>query len=140
MAKVIITSQIEQLCSAEANAYVDMIQLRKDTGTPDEIFTNFFIVKEHLKHLPDELWEEGKTFVDPECGIGQQIVPAAIIKRELGHTEILSCIFGTDIKEDLVAICRTRLLDVCGHTKENIKLVKKNIVCCDSFTYGFDFE
>ena len=103
-------------------------------------FTPGKLALDILKHLPENVWEEGKTFLDPECGIGQMIVPAAIIKHELGHTEILSCIYGTEINEDNLVICRRRLLDVCGHTDINIKQVRKNIVCTDSLTYDFEFS
>lgn len=136
----IITTEIEQLCLTEAKTYHSLVLLRWDTKTPDEVFTSPIIVLEFLKNLPDETWEDGKTFIDPECGIGNLIIPVAIIKRELGHNEILSCIFGTDIKEDLVAIVRTRLLDVCGNTPANIALVEKNIVTADSFTYDYEFN
>ena len=139
MAQEIITTQIASICFSEASNYLGLAKSKRDANLVAEVFTPPSIAIEVLKKLPDETWNEGKTFIDPECGLGQLIVPVAIIKRELGHAEILSCIFGTDIEQDLVDTCRTRLLDVCGHTTENIALVENNIVCADSFTYNFDF-
>ena len=139
MAQEIITAQMVAAYFSEASNYLSLAKSKRDAKLVSQVFTPPSIAIEVLKSLPAETWDEGKTFIDPECGLGQLIVPVAIIKRELGHTEILSCIFGTDIEQDLVDTCRTRLLDVCGHTTENIALVENNIVCADSFTYSFDF-
>lgn len=127
-----VTNKIKQMCLEESLSYEQEAISLSNTLTRN--------VMKLISILPNDTWDEGKTFIDSECGIGQLIIPIAIIKRELGHNKILSCIFGTEIEENLVTICRERLLDVCDHTDENIKLVKKNIVCCDSLTYDFGFE
>lgn len=131
---------MENIYFAEAANYLTTARNKKDAGLVAQVFTSPTTAIELLKSLPDETWAEGKTFVDPECGLGQLIVPVAIIKQELGHSEILSCIFGVDIEQDLVDICRQRLLDICGHTSGNITLVEKNIVRQDTFAYDFSFE
>ena len=127
-----ITNKIKQICLEESLMYNQESSRLFNTPTPN--------VLNLLSVFPDDAWYIGKTFIDSECGFGQFIVPVAIIKQELGHDEILSCIFGTEIMEDVITTCRKRLLDVCGHTDENTRLVNKNIVCCDSLAYDFDFK
>ena len=93
-----------------------------------------------MHNLPDITWVEGKTFIDTGCGIGQLLIPVAIIKRELGHNDVLSTIFGTEPNKENVATCKMRLLDVCGTTTENIAFVEKNIVCTNSLKYDYVFN
>jgi type I restriction-modification system DNA methylase subunit len=120
---------IIELCAVEANEYRHLVATsnRRTGGW----FTPTDLVVKILNQLPNEIWEEGKTFIDPECGIGQLIVPVAIIKRELGHKQILSTIFGTDIVEENISLCRQRLLQVCGETETNRQFVENNIFCKD---------
>ena len=124
-----ITTKIEQACFLEARQYQETAELFRCTPTENVLTI--------LSDLSVDIWEEGKTFIDPECGIGQLIIPVAITKQHLQHTDVLSSIFGIDINEDLVIICRERLLDVCGHTDRNIEYVRNNIVHADSLTYKF---
>jgi SAM-dependent methyltransferase len=129
MEERMITDKVKQACFLEASQYQKTADLFRCTPTENVLTI--------LSDFPIDIWEEGKTFIDPECGIGQFIIPAAIIKQDLQHTDVLSSVFGIDIKEDLVMICRERLLDVCGHTDQNIEYVRNNIVHADSLTYKF---
>ena len=103
---------------------------QKDTA---EIFTPNDLVAKMLSHLPEEVWEEGKTFCDPACGNGNFLIAALWRKLDLGHdpTEALRCIYGVDIMRDNIAECRLRLLKVMSVysdiTKDHIKIVFKNI-------------
>ena len=96
-----------------------------------EAYTPDDLVNDILDNLPSDVWEEGKTFTDPECGIGQFLVAIAIRKKELGHKNVLTTIFGSDIMQDNVEECRARLLAICGDTKANRALVEVNIRCAD---------
>jgi type I restriction-modification system DNA methylase subunit len=133
-----ITKQIEQLCIAESAKYEDKIY--DHVMERGEVFTPTSVVLEILQNMPEGTWTEGFTFLDPECGIGQMIIPAAIIKQTLGHSNILSVIYGVELIQDNVDLCRTRLLDIFGHTEANIKQVEQNIVCANSLTYDFKFN
>lgn len=105
-----------------------------------EVFTGKGIANKFLNDFPAEIWEEGKTFIDPECGIGQFLVEIAQRKMDLGHTEVLSTIYGVDIMPDNVEECRSRLLEVCGDTEENRAIVERNIRCENTLEYDFSFE
>lgn len=105
-----------------------------------EVFTPTELVIEMLEKLPDETWDEGKTFLDNSCGNGQFLAAVAIIKRELGHKDYLSTIYGVDLMQDNVDECKERLLAIAGDTEENRAIVDRNIVCHDGLTYDYSFN
>jgi len=108
----------------------------KDLG---EVFTPTELVLEILDQLPDQVWENGKTYLDPTCGNGQFLAAVLIIKLSLGHINPLSTIYGVDLMRDNVQECKRRLLDIAGWTKENIRIVHKQILCKDGLTYDYSF-
>ena len=44
---------------------------KKETA---EVFTPAWMVEEMLDKMPDEIWQEGKTFIDSSCGNGNILV------------------------------------------------------------------
>lgn len=133
----------------------DKRQARKKQTAED--FTPPKLVNEILDKLNEygkESWEEGKTFLDPACGNGNILVEVLKRKLSLGHnpTKAIQSIYGTDIMQDNISECRTRLLTVLiNHnitiTKEHIKAVLKNVLCTPlskfkngSLDYDFEFK
>ena len=108
----------------------------KSTG---EVFTPNPLVQEVLDKLPQELFSDPtKTFIDPACGDGQFLGEVLIRKvgQRIPFETALSTIYGVDIMEDNVKLCRDRLL--CG--REDLRhIVEKNIVCADSLEYNYLF-
>ena len=108
----------------------------KATG---EVFTPTTLVQEILNRLPPELFQDPtKTFLDNSCGDGQFLGEVLIRKMEAGSTfeQALSTIYGVDLMQDNVDLCRQRLL--CG--REDLRhIVEKNIVCHDALTYDYSF-
>ena len=136
---MMLDQKIKDLCieeSAERFRSADPIR-QKMLG---EVFTPTELVLEMIEQLPDEMFEDGRTFLDPTCGNGQFLSAIALIKSELGHKQVLSSIYGVDIMPDNVQECQIRLLDIVGHTKKNKELVKKNIVCADGLKYDYSFN
>lgn len=105
-----------------------------------EVFTPTELVLEILDQLPEQVWEDGKTYLDPTCGNGQFLAAVLIIKMELGHSNPLSTIYGVDIMQDNVNECRQRLIDIAGDTPNNWEIVRNNIRCKDGLTYDYGFE
>ena len=89
--------------------------------------------------MDTDFWDEYNVFLDPTCGNGQLLAPVAIIKRELGHTNWLSTLYGVDLMPDNVEETRERLLAIAGDTEENRKIVENNIRCEDGLTYDYSF-
>lgn len=118
-----------------------------------EVFTPDSLVNDMLNKLPKENWEEGKTFCDPACGDGQFLVHVLERKIQLGHNplEALKTVFGVDIMQDNIRVCRMRLLAIIQkYTKieyDHVYTVFRNIVWVNtnrypngSLDYDFSFK
>ena len=112
----------------------------KETG---EVFTPTNRVQKELdkveKHCPDAFSGPTKTVIDPGCGDGQFLGEVLIRKVENGtdFETTLSTIYGVDLMQDNVELCRERLL--CG--REDLRhIVEQNIVCADALRYHYRFD
>jgi len=144
MSKESLVTQQPQLNDIKAHvrdrAYmsgIDRNKLRvKATG---EVFTPTTLVDKMLDALPAEMFTDPtKTVLEPSCGDGQFLGEVLIRKIENGSTfeQALSTIYGVDLMQDNVDLCRERLL--CG--QEHLRhIVEKNIVCHDALTYNYCF-
>ena len=105
-----------------------------------EVFTPTPLVQEILDKLPQEQFvDPDKTFLDPACGDGQFLGEILIRKMENGSTfeQALSTIYGVDLMQDNVELCRERLL--CE--REDLRhIVEQNIVCADGLRYHYRFD
>ena len=120
---------------------IDREYLRvKATG---EVFTPTSKVRhihDYLESLkPDLFTDPTKTFIDNSCGDGQFLGEVLIRKIENGSTfeQALSTVYGVDLMQDNVELCRERLL--CGR-KDLRHIVEQNIVCADGLRYHYRFD
>lgn len=125
---------------ARNRAYMSGVDREKSrVKATGEVFTPTPLVQEILDKLDPELFKDPtKTFLDPSCGDGQFLSEVLIRKVENGSTfeQALSTIYGVDLMQDNVDLCRNRLL--CG--REDLRhIVEKNIVCHDALTYDYSF-
>ncbi len=109
----------------------------KATG---EVFTPTDLAQRMLDTMDQTIFTDpSKTVLDNSCGDGQLIGEALIRKMENGSTfgQALSTIYGVDLMQDNVDLCRERLL--CG--QEHLRhIVEKNIVCADALRYHYRFD
>lgn len=104
-----------------------------------EVFTPTPLVEEILDNMDPTLFiDPDKTFLDPSCGDGQFL--ASVLYRKLQNgiefETALGTIYGVDLMQDNVDLCRERLL--CG--REDLRhIVEKNIVCANGLTYNYCF-
>jgi type I restriction-modification system DNA methylase subunit len=109
----------------------------KATG---EVFTPTPLVEEILDTMDQSMFiDSKKTFLDPTCGDGQFL--ASVLYRKLEHSstleQALSTVYGVDLMQDNVELCRERLL--CG--REDLRhIVERNIVCADGLRYHYRFD
>jgi len=113
-------------------------QLRvRSTG---EVFTPTELVQEMLDKMPKTLFKDSnKTYIDNFCGDGQFLGEVLIRKVENGidFEQALSTIYGVDLMQDNVDLCRERLL--CG--QEHLRpIAERNIVCADALRYHYRFD
>ena len=107
----------------------------------NEVFTPTPMVQSCLDKIADQtvFSDKTKTFLDNSCGDGQFLSEVLIRKMENGidFETALSTIYGVDLMQDNVELCRERLL--CGrHDLRHI--VEKNIVCADGLRYHYRFD
>jgi type I restriction-modification system DNA methylase subunit len=135
---MIINDVIEHIRNRTYMSGVERDKLRvKVTG---EVFTPTPLVQQILAEIPVDQWQDPtKTFLDPSCGDGQFLGEVVIRKMENGSTfeQALSTIYGVDLMQDNVDLCRERLL--CGRT-DLAHIVNRNIVCHDALTYDYSFN
>jgi type I restriction-modification system DNA methylase subunit len=109
----------------------------KATG---EVFTPTDVAQHMLNTMDQTIFSDPKkTVIDNSCGDGQLISEALIRKVENGidFETALSTIYGVDLMEDNVELCRERLL--CG--REDLRhIVEQNIVCADALRYHYRFD
>ena len=112
----------------------------KATG---EVFTPTNLVIHVLNKMeqntPDLFKNPTKTFIDNSAGDAQWLGEVLIRKVENGidFETALSTIYGVDLMEDNVELCRERLL--CG--REDLRhILERNIVCADALRYHYRFD
>ena len=109
----------------------------KATG---EVFTPTDVAQHMLDTMDQDIFSNPKkTVIDNSCGDGQLIGEALIRKVENGinFETALSTIYGVDLMQDNVELCRERLL--CG--REDLRhIVEQNIVCADALRYHYRFD
>ena len=138
MSKPTLSEVIDHIRNRTYMSGIQRTQSRvKDTG---EVFTPTELVCEILEQIPtDQFTDPAKTFLDNSCGDGQFLGEVLIRKVENGipFEQALQTIYGVDLMQDNVELCRERLL--CG--REDLRvIVEKNIVCADALRYHYRFD
>jgi len=138
MSKPLLSKIIDYIRNRSYMSGIEREQSRvKATG---EVFTPTELVQEVLDKMPQELFKDPtKTFLDPSVGDGQFLGEVLIRKVENGidFETALSTIYGVDLMQDNVELCRERLL--CGRNDLR-HIVEKNIICQNSLEYDFSFN
>lgn len=114
----------------------------KATG---EVFTPLSVITKKLndleKHDPSLFTDPSKTFLEPSCGDGNFLSEVLIRKMENGSTfeQALSTIYGVDLMQDNVDLCRERLL--CGsQDPKHIAIVEQNIYQANALEFSYKFK
>jgi hypothetical protein len=112
----------------------------KSTG---EVFTPLEVITKKLddleKYDSSIFSDPTKTFLEPSAGDGNFLSEVLIrkVKNGIDLATALSTIYGVDIMQDNVDLCRERLL--CGH--EDLRhIVEQNIQCRNGLTFGYNFK
>ncbi len=111
---------------------------KKERKKTAEVFTPNSLVNKILSKLPEEAWEEDKTFLDPASGNGNFLIWILLIKISKGHESLkaLKTIYGLDIQCDNIKECRWRLLKVISLftdiERKHIDIVFQNVRWIDN--------
>jgi len=130
----------EQIISHSRNRdYMSGIERDKSRiKATSEVFTPTDLVQVLLEQFVDQDSIE-EDFLDPSCGDGQILSEILIKKMQSGmtHEEALKTIYGVDLMQDNVDLCRERLL--CG--QEHLKhIVEQNIYQADALKFSYEFK
>lgn len=121
---------------------------RKDINiNSQEFFTPYEIVKKMCDKISEEDWSNpDKTFCEPCFGNGQFVI--YIIWNRLQHgidwKTALETLYGVELMNDNVQECKERILDLLDklqikyNKEEAKKIIDKNLVCHDFFTWNFE--
>jgi hypothetical protein len=106
-----------------------------------EVFTPSPLVIKTLDRMNQNIFKDPHSKIGDlyGCGDGQFLGEALIRKVENGidFETALGSLYGVDIMQDNVDLCKERLL--CGQT--HLKhIVDKNIICADSSRYHMTFD
>lgn len=121
----------------------NLIKSKNRVRNLGEVFTPPELVCEMLDTLPENVWENDKTFFEPTCGTGNFIVE--ILKRKLrkGHNPLsaLSTIYAMDIMEDNIKESKKRMLEIITkHINEDDyekakQIIDRNIIVYDTLKF-----
>lgn len=128
---------------------MSLIKSKKRVKEKGEVFTPPELVNEMLDRLPQEMWEDNKTFLDPAAGNGNMLLEVYRRKMKYDHDpyKIASTTFGIDIMEDNVVECKQRLSELLSKYIDMFapecitatiikndcnKLIDQNIKCANS--------
>lgn len=109
-----------------------------------EVFTPTPMVQEILDKLDPKFFKDlDQPFIDPTCGDGQFLGEVLIRKLEQLESPTISdferalaSLYGVDIDESNIVLCRERLL--CGKI-HLYDILEQHIVVGDAQTYNFTF-
>lgn len=136
----------------DLNGYITDTRLsrrknNKEGKNTAEFFTPYSIVKKMADKISEEDWSDpNKTFCEPCFGNGQFVI--YIIWNRLQHgidwKTTLETLYGVELMEDNVQECKERILDLLDklqikyNKEEAKKIMDKNLVCHDFFTWNFE--
>tara|TARA_R100001377_G_C3193949_1_gene111735 strand:+ start:3262 stop:3702 length:441 start_codon:yes stop_codon:yes gene_type:complete len=107
-----------------------------------EVFTPTKLVQEILDNMNQSIFEDSeKTFLDNSCGDGQILTEITITKLQRSKCTLkqaLLTIYGVDLMEDNIEICKKRLAGP-NPTQEILDILDNNVVCADALEYNYSF-
>lgn len=125
----------------------DGIKREKERITKNgEVFTPSVLVKRLLDKIPEEKWKDpNATFLEPCCGNGQIVIGMLERRISSGVSPIiaLQTLFGVELMQDNIDLCKARIRDVLRANKVKItkkvnEIIDHNFVCSDFFKWDFE--
>ena len=123
-----------------------IIRSKERISKNGEVYTPKILVERMLDKIPEEKWKDPKaTFLEPCCGNGQIVIGMLERRISSGISPInaLQTLFGVELMQDNVDLCKSRIRDVLRANK--VKITKKvndiidhNFVCSDFFNWDFE--
>ena len=111
-----------------------------------EVFTPKNLVEQLISKIDDSKWKDpNATFLEPCCGNGQIVI--GMLEKRIASgvkpVQALKTLFGVELMQDNVDICKDRIRDVLRSNKVKItekinEIIDHNFVCSDFFKWDFE--
>ena len=111
-----------------------------------EVWTPRALVERMMDKIPEEKWKDPKaTFLEPTFGSGNMLI--CMLERRISSgispIDALRTLFGVELMQDNVDLCKDRIRDVLRANKVKITskinaIIDHNFVCSDFFKWDFD--
>ena len=109
-----------------------------------EVFTPKALVEKMMDKIPEEKWKDPKaTFLEPTSDNMLICMLERRISSGISPINALQTLFGVELMQDNVDLCKDRIRDVLRANK--VKITKKvndiidhNFVCSDFFKWDFE--
>lgn len=104
-----------------------------------EVFTPKELINEILDKLPQAKFENNEQFLDFACGDGNFLIEILLrkLKNNITHEDAISKLFGIDIMEDNIKLCKDRILEIVGDNDKYRKILDTNIISNDALNFNW---
>jgi hypothetical protein len=103
--------------------HINLTKSKERVQKHGEVFTPAWVVNDMLDMLPEDVWDIGKTFLEPACGEGAFLIEVYKRKLEIINTDIqedwewqaaiaTSSLYGVELLEDNAEKCKINLVNL----------------------------
>lgn len=138
---------IEQLLNLDNYATDERSDRRKGSGSTQEFFTPYSIVKKMCDKIPESDWSNpDKTFLEPCFGNGQFLLYIIYnrIQHGIDYKTTLETLYGVELMTDNVIEAKERIISLLEEISPGFdkslaqQIMDKNLVCSDFFKWDFE--
>lgn len=125
------------------NEHVVSKEIAKKNG---EVWTPRELVETMMDKIPEEKWKDpNSTFLEPTAGSGNMVI--CMLEKRIASgvnpVQALKTLYGVELMQDNVDICKDRIRDVLRSNKVKItekinEIIDHNFVCSDFFKWDFE--
>lgn len=138
---------IEKFLSLHNYATNERSDRRKGSGSTQEFFTPYSIVKKMCDKIPESDWSNpDKTFLEPCFGNGQFLLYIIYnrIQHGIDYKTSLETLYGVELMSDNVIEAKERIISLLEEISPGFdkslaqQIMDKNLVCSDFFKWDFE--
>ena len=140
------TVTIAYLGNAMDNRFNEHVVSKEIAKKNGEVWTPRELVETMMSKIPEEDWKNPeKTFLEPTMGSGNMVI--CMLEKRIASgvnpVQALKTLFGVELMQDNVDICKDRIRDVLRSNKVKItekinEIIDHNFVCSDFFNWDFE--
>lgn len=139
----IIIAHLGNVMDNRFNEHVVSKEIAKKNG---EVWTPRELVETMMSKISEEDWKNPeKAFLEPTMGSGNMVI--CMLEKRIASgvnpVQALKTLYGVELMQDNVDICKDRIRDVLRSNKVKItekinEIIDHNFVCSDFFKWDFE--